>query len=98
MTERPYVPACKAGDAGSNPVPVSIAASSGRFTVTDISEDAFEQYRDIQQTGLTNMLSQVTVRDLAEARGFDALTDVIDRGDYGDILNNYGDLVEQYGR
>lgn len=65
-------------------------------TETTISETAFQQYQDVQESGMTNMVMQRQVREVAEAMGHTELLTVIDNGDYTEILENYEELAAQY--
>ena len=62
----------------------------------EISETVFQQYTEIQHSGVTNMVMQSQVRQVAVSRGYDELVQVIDNGEYHQILENYGDLEEKY--
>jgi len=61
-----------------------------------ITETVFEQYQTIQRSGVTNMVMEQSVRDLAEARGFSELVSVIDAGEYTDLLSNYDEYATRY--
>jgi hypothetical protein len=62
----------------------------------DVSETVFQQYRDVQQSGLTNMVMKSQVRRVAESMGHTELVRFIDGDDYYALLENYEQLQERY--
>lgn len=55
----------------------------------EISDTLLRQYETIRQTGATNMMMKSNVRDLAEIHDFAELIEVIDNGEYPELLDSY---------
>lgn len=62
----------------------------------NVSETVFQQYRDVQESGLTNMVMKSQVRRVAESMGHTELVRFINAEDYYALLENYEQLQERY--
>lgn len=72
--------------------------------MTDMSENAevtetvFRQYEQVRRSGVTNMVDKSGVRKAASDMGLDDLLAFIENGDYYDLIEDYSEHVEKFGK
>lgn len=65
---------------------------------TEVTETVFRQYEQVRRSGVTNMVMETRVRGVAEDMGLDELVEFIDSGDYYDLIEDYAEHVDRFGK
>lgn len=64
----------------------------------EVTETVFRQYEQVRRSGVTNMVIESNVREAAESMGLSELVEFMDAGHYYDLLEDYDEHADEFGR